>query len=202
MASNQINLAIYNHKSFFNNRLLGTFGMIAAPMLLIEGLYRYFTNVQDNQNNQVVGLLSIIYVAGWISSIIGMRRLRITGSNNWSMIIFVVQMIGLFLAGLWALQEIVHINFIRGNVLFNICDSAWPLSHLFMLVMGGFVIKAKVWRGWRKFPPFMCGLALPAFIAASIFGVKDAGIALFQIMTTVGFVSLGYVVRTSNQREG
>jgi hypothetical protein len=200
MVANQITISIHNHKSFFNNRLLGTFGVIAAPMLLVEGLYRYFTNVSDNQNNQVVGLLSIIYVGGWLCSVIGMRRLRITGSNHWSMIIFAMQMIGLFLAGVWALQEIVHLDFIKGNILFNICDAAWPLSHLFMLVIGGLVLRAGIWQGWRRFPPFLCGLALPAFIAASTFGVKDIGIALFQIMTTVGFVSLGYAVRTSNQR--
>jgi hypothetical protein len=69
-----------------------------------------------------------------------------------------------------------------------------------MLIMAGFVLRAGIWQGWRRFPPFLCGLAPHAFIVANIFGVKDIGIILFQVMTTVGFVSLGYAVRTTNQR--
>jgi hypothetical protein len=108
-------------------------------------------------------------------------------------------LIGLLLAGLWALQEIIHLNYIDGGAVFNICDAAWPLSHLFMLVIGVFVLRAGIWRGWRRFPPFVCGLALPAFIAASAFGVKEVGIILFSVMTTIGFLILGYAVWRSNQ---
>jgi len=68
-----------------------------------------------------------------------------------------------------------------------------------MLVVGGFVLRAGVWHGWRRVPAFLCALALLAFFIASTVGVKEVGLVLFAVMTTVGYMSLGYAVRTSDR---
>ncbi|HEV7860573.1 MAG TPA: hypothetical protein VGO91_18285 [Pyrinomonadaceae bacterium] len=197
MAVEEINIPFHRQGTFLSLRLLGACGMIGAPMMLVEGLYRYLAHMADNQNNQIDGVLGLIYIGGWMCSAIGMRRLRVTGSGIWGMSVSAVQMVGLLLAGLWSMQEIVHFNALAGSELFSITDAAWPLSHLFMLVVGGFVLGAGVWHGWRRVPAFLCGLALLAFFIASAVGVREVGLVLFPVMTMIGFMSLGYAVRTS-----
>jgi hypothetical protein len=178
-------------------RLLGTIGMLCAPMLLLESLYRIAAQLPDNQNNRLVGVLGTLYIAGWMASTVGMRRLRVTGRGFWSRLVFVIQMAGLMLALLWSVQEIFRSGTAIDNTIYAVIDMSWPLSHLFMLVVGAFVIKAGVWRGWRMIAPFLCGLALPLFFAASAAGARTFGLVIFPATVTIGFIMLGYAVRTA-----
>lgn len=178
-------------------RLLGTLGMIAAPMMAIIGLYNHFWHISNEQSTPFTGWLGLIYIAGWICSAAGMRWLGVTGTGTWSTIAFLVQLLGLAMAGVFSLQEIFRFGFLEGSAFFNVTDAAWPSSHLFMLVIGGLVVKAGIWKGWRRLAPFVCGLALPSFFTAMAIGVPAVGFVLFPVITTIGFVMLGYAVRTS-----
>lgn len=180
-------------------RLLGTVGIIAAPMMLLVGLYYYFWQISNVKSTPMVGLLGIIYIAGWMCSAAGMRWLGVTGTGTLSTVAFVVQMIGLALAGAFSLQEMFRFGFLEGSSFSTITDAAWPLSHLFMLVIGGLVVNAGVWKGWRRAAPFVCGLALPPFFAAMAAGVPAVGFVLFPVLTAIGFSMLGYAVRTSGE---
>jgi hypothetical protein len=184
-----------SEKTFPSTRLLGTLGMIGAPMMLLEGLYRSATHLRNNHNDYVVGAMSLLYIIGWASSSLGMRRLRVTGDSAASRAAFAVQMAGLLLAGVWALREVVKPSSDINSTLFKVTDAAWPLSHIFMLVIGGLVLKADVWRGWRRLAPFLCGLALPTFFAASTVVRRESAGALFGIFTALGFMLQGYAVR-------
>jgi hypothetical protein len=71
-----------------------------------------------------------------------------------------------------------------------------------MLVVGILPVRAGVWEGWRRFAPFLVGLALPAaFAAASVFGGAWMGVT-FASMTTAGFFTLGYSVCTGSGAHG
>lgn len=172
--------------------------MLGGPMLLAEGLYRQFTHMPDNYDNQLVGVLGVMYIGGWICSTIGMRRLRATGNGATSAVVFVIQLTGLFLAALWSMQAIVHLPGLTESPLFGIADIAWPFSHVLMLVVGVLVLRAKAWSGWRRFMPLLCGAGLPLFFAASATGARMAGAFIFFSLTAIGFIALGYAVRTSN----
>lgn len=198
MAVEQINLHAHRQEALVSQRLLGTLGMLGGPMLLAEGLYRQFTHMPDNYDNQLVGVLGVMYIGGWMCSTVGMRRLRVTGNGATSAAVFVIQLTGLFLAALWSIQAIVHLPGLTESPLFGIADVAWPFSHVLMLVVGMLVLKAKVWRGWLKFVPLLCGAGLPLFFAASAIGARVAGSFLFFSLTAIGFILLGYAVRNSN----
>lgn len=176
-------------------RWLGTIGMIGAPALLLEGIYRYVMRMTNEQDDRVVALLSFVYITGWVASAVGMRRLRVMGRGWSSAVVFVLQLAGLLMAGLWAVALLVGLDAQQGSFIFAVTDPFWPLSHLFMLVVGCFVWKAKVWRGWRLLSPFLCGLALPLFFVAKPLGLNDAAVYLFLMMTAIGFTSLGLSVR-------
>ena len=193
MSMNDLVVAAPRNGVLVTNRVLGTLGMLAGPMMLAEMLIFGFT---QHGSNRVIGVLGVFYIAGWICTAVGMRRSRVTGDGALGKGAFVVQLVGLLLAFLWSLHEILYSGDDRSGVFYGVTDAAWPLSHLFMLVIGVLTLRAGVWRGWRRFAPLLVGLALPVAIAASLVaGRAWMGIA-FGIMTTAGFFALGYAVRT------
>ena len=199
MSTNDLVMAAPRNGALVTNRLLGTLGMLAAPMMLAEMLIFGFT---QHGSNRVIGVLGVIYIAGWICSAVGMRRSRVTGDGALSKGAFVVQLAGLLLAFLWSLQEVVYSGPEMRGVFYGVTDAAWPLSHLFMLAVGILTLRAKIWEGWRRFAPLLAGLALPvAVAAASVAGRGAMGIA-FGVMTTAGFLALGYAVRAEGGGPG
>jgi hypothetical protein len=180
-------------KTFFSPRLLGTIGMAGAPMLFLAGfLYT------DGPGAWIASVVGMLYIVGWAASAAGMRRLRVTGAGAPAQIVFVVQLVGLFLALVFNALEMAHAN--PDTFLFHATDIAWPASHVFMLVVGALVFRARVWRGWRRWTPALCGLVLPLFYGVVALAGWDAARFIFTPLTAVTFALLGYAVRTSEPR--
>ena len=182
-------------KGVLNTRLLGTLGILASPMLLLEDL---LTGFQPHETDQLIGLLGVIYTTGWICSIIGLYSSKATGKSRLGKAILVIQLIGLFLAAAWAAYHMVVLNPNTDHWLYQATDIAWPLSHLFMIVVGIATLRAKTWTSWRRFTPLLGGLALPVAIMVSIVAGEEAMGIIFSVWTTVAFALLGYAVRPSN----
>lgn len=194
MAAEQVRAGVRVESATPTARWLGTLGMIGAPALLIEGIYRDLVHMTREQDDKVIALLSLVYITGWVASAVGMRRLRVTGKGWSGALVFVLQLLGLCLAGFWAVALLIGLDAGQGSLIFAVTDPFWPLSHLFMLVVGLFVWKAGVWRGWRLLAPFLCGLALLLFFVAKPLGSES--VYPFLIMTAVGFTLLGLSVRS------
>lgn len=179
---------------------LGTIGMIGAPMMSVDALYHLITHTPGYQNDPVIGTLGIFYIIGWMCTAYGMRRLRVTGNGPASAVIFTIQIIGLCLALVFTVLEATQLSPPQNSLFFQITDAAWPLSHLLLLVVGGMVIKAKIWRGWQAAAAFVAPAALVIFLIGSALGQRDTLIWTFPVFTTVGFLLLGNAVRTSAER--
>jgi len=182
-----------------DTRLLGTVGMIGSPLLLVDGLCRYAGyTTHETQGSPLVGILGVAYLAGILCNAVGMRRLRVTGSGAGSAVLFAVQVTGLLLALVFSVAEALGHSpggpGLGGKLLFA-ADMGWPFSHVLHLVIGGAIWKAGIWRGWRRIAPFVVGVALPLFFAARAVA-GPASMLLFPLMTTAGFLALGYAVRT------
>jgi hypothetical protein len=145
-----------------NNRLLGTIAIICAPALLIEELL-----LQGQENALITGIASMVFMAGWICSNIGMWRMRATGTGKWGRAVLLVQLVGLVLAFMFGLLEATGLLG-RESMVSNVTDAAWPLSMLWMIVVGVTVIAAKRLSGWQRFVPLLCPLWLPIAITLSI----------------------------------
>ena len=200
MAVNQINLQISEREAPSSYRTLGTIAMLAAPMMLVEVILFGLLYPEASRNNQLVGVLEVIYIGGWMCSAIAMRRLRVTGDGLLAQVVFIVQLTGLLLAAAFAVNDLFNANPDTNTLFFRVTDAAWPLSHVFMLVVGGLVMYAKRWRGWQRFAPLLCGLALPSFFVAGALGLREAGGFLFGLFTALGFMLLGAAVRASSPR--
>jgi len=91
--------------------------------------------------------------------------LRVAGTGSGTALLFGVQIIGLSLAACQNLLQILGRADTNSRI-FQIADTAWPFSHIFMLVIGVATLRGRVWTDWRKFIPLHCGLALPLAVAA------------------------------------
>jgi hypothetical protein len=179
-----------------NNQTLGTIAMICAPALLIEGLL-----VQGGENAPITGIASMVFMAGWICSNTGMRRMRAAGTGTWGRAVLLIQLILLVLAFLFGLFEATGLLG-RESVIFNITDAAWPLSMLWMLVVGIAVIRARQLPGWQRFVPLLCPFwLLIAIFGSMAFGDKAGGLAGFGYAAIL-WALLGYIVFDGRERVG
>ena len=112
------------------------------------------------------GVLGLIYLVGFVCSTFGLRMLRVAGKGSSTAVLFGVQIIGLSLAACQNLLQILGRADTNSRI-FQIADTAWPFSQIFMLAIGVATLRGRVWTDWRKFIPLLCGLALPLAVAAA-----------------------------------
>jgi hypothetical protein len=166
--------------------------LLAAPMLLVEGIaYRF----QSEDPTPLSGLLGLIYVVGWMLSLIGLWRLNAVGRGA-GRVVLGLQMLGVFLATIWAVITLVNPTPDQNALYYQVVDTAWPVSHLFMLATGVAVIVAGTLPGWRRFTPLLCGLSIALCgLVIGLTGTEFVGRALFGFATTGSFALLALAVR-------
>jgi len=179
-----------------NNRTLGIIAMTCAPAMLAEEFLR-----QGQENAVVTGIAGMVFMAGWICSNAGMRRMRAAGTGKWGRAVLLVQLVGLVLAFMFGFFEASGLLG-RESIVFNVTNAAWPLSMLWMLVVGIAVIRARRLSGWQRFVPLLCPLWLLIAIVGSIaFGDAVGGFFGFGYAAILWFL-LGYAVFDSRERAG
>jgi hypothetical protein len=174
-------------------QLLGLLGMTCAPGMLVDASIRRALGAPGDQLIAVSSVVGLTYLIGWTASMVGFRRLRLTGDGAPARIVFGLQMVGLTLA---ATQQIIELNGsaeLVHSILFGICDVAWPLSHLLMLVVGAMALAKKRIRGPLRFAPLGCGLALPVSAAMNVVN-HTTFIFSFGVTTTLCFGLVGLTV--------
>lgn len=176
-----------------SHKLLGTIGLLTSPMLFAQGALGRFDTIKPTRLNAMLGLF---FVIGWGSSASGLRRLRATGPGAAGLILLVVQLTGLGLAASQQVQDFVHTNAPPDTLFYRICDAAWPLGVLFMLVVGAFTLRARVLTGWRRWTPLLCGLALPLLFAVGGTIGEHTAILFFGLYTFAAWALLGAAVRS------
>ncbi len=174
-------------------RILGVIGMLGAPGLLVEECIRRACSIGDFEATTATSVAGLVYVIGWMASTIGLRRMRATGAGYVALAVFVIQMAGLFLAGAQQVIELSGSSGVRSSTFYRICDSAWPLSHLFMIVVGGMVIAGSRIKGPSRFAALACGLTLPLSIALRALN-HTASIFSMGLFTTLCFTASGLTV--------
>ncbi len=175
-------------------RRLGTLGMAGAPFLFLEGAVHGFNMTQPTP---LGGFLELFYLGGWMASIFGLGMLQATGRGKGGKVVLGLQMLGLTLATIFSVFNIVLPDLNPDSLLYIITDMAWPFSHILMLVVGVAVLRAQRLSGWTRFAPLACGLAIPLLITAAIIGGRE-GMIVFGPYTWVAFTLLGYAVRTGD----
>ncbi len=179
-----------------NDRILGTIAMICAPALLIEVLI-----LRGQENDLIVGIASMVFMAGWICSNTAMRRMRAAGTGKWGRAVLLIQLIGLVLAFMFGFFEATSLLGGSGIIL-GIMDVAWPLSMLWMVVVGITVVRAGRLSEPQRFVPLLC----PFWLLIAIVGSMALGDTVGEIAgfgyAAVLWTLLGYVVRGGSREVG
>ena len=193
MAANETVLTAGEESLFLSNKILGIAAIIAAPMLLAETLIRVYAPATADASARFFGFLEFTYIVGWICGAVGMRRLRVTGDGRGARILFFVQIAGLVLASLLNVQEILDVRAEQTALFYHLTDAAYPFSHLLMIVVGVFTIKARVWRTLPQVvSPYLVGFALPVFFALSAAVGFEKALFVFPSLTMTGFLIIGF----------
>ncbi len=180
-----------------NNKVLGALALIGAPFLCINT----YVHVPDPNahvyvTNSLSGLFDLLYISGWICSIIGLRRLGATGTDRFGPIILLVMLGTLALADLWNIYEMILPN--HNTVLYYFLDSFWPISNVVMVGVGIAVIRAGKLTTWKRYVPLLCGLWLPVTILVS-FTLKEYGFHISSAYTVTSWTLLAITILTSKE---
>jgi hypothetical protein len=162
-------------------------------MLLLQGALNHFEAPGPTRLNAVIGLA---FLLGWTCSAIGLRQVRATGRGVAALVLLMIQLTGLGLAALQEVQDFIYTSWTPDTIFYDVCNAAWPISVVFMLVVEGFVLSARVMSGWQRWTPGLCGLAVPLLIAiGSLLGRRPA-VVVFGLYTCVAWAMLGAAVRS------
>lgn len=175
---------------------LGMIGMIGAPGLWIESS---FYDSLHHQNTSIGGVFDLLYMLGWICSIIGLLRLKAAGKKRVGAFILYTQIVLLAVANIWNVWEIIDPT--SNHPLYRLLDMFWPISNMFMLVTGTAVVFGKTLHGYQRFVPLAVGLWIVVTGAAFTFIHNDhVGFYIMNIYSTLAWFLLGFIVYQSRSR--
>ena len=181
-----------------NNRILGTIAAICAPALFVEGL---ISMNADEPGNVTVGIASFVFMLGWICTNLAMQQMQATGTGLWGKIVLRIQLVGLVLAMLFGVIEATSL-LPDDNLIFVITDMAWPLSMVFMIVVGIMTLRANRWAGWQRFMPLICAGWLPVALLIGMNAESNPILATASMVigfgwTAVCWFMLALIVRSN-----
>lgn len=166
-----------------NYKLLGVLGVLGAPFLFIGSAY--FPNQ--------MGLFGLVYMAGWICSLIGLQHLGAAGDGPFGRRMFYGLFTTLTLAQAWNVWTMFDPQ--NSTLFYRILDMTWPLSNVLMLPLGVAVIRAKRLAGWYRFVPLVVGLWLGfAMLVIGIVGRTPASLIVGGAYSVIAWTLMGFVV--------
>lgn len=174
------------------NKILGIAALIGAPFLCINT----YVHVPDPNahvyiTDSLSGFFDLLYISGWLCSLIGLHRLGAIGNDRFGRIIVPVALASLVLADVWNVYEMVLPN--HDTLLYHILDMFWPISNVVMIGVGIAVIRAKKLSGWKRYVPLLCGLWLPVTVLVSLV-MQEFAFAISNGYTAVAWMLLAVVV--------
>jgi len=176
------------------NKLLGIFGMLAAPFLSFQMMCG---QAADAYYTSLGGVFDLIYMCGWMCSVFGLKRLQMMGKSN--NLLCNIQLVLLSVANVWNVWVIFDPN--NNTTLFFVLDMFWPLSNLFMLVLGIVIAVKGTVKGWRRYVVLTVGLWLPFALATSMLFGRDKHFAYYPgaAYSILAWITLGWFIYISEQ---
>ena len=175
-----------------NRYLAALFTLLCAPFLWID----FTVNGYPQHSPSSMGVFGLIYMAGWMASIVRLYNLQATGNRAGGKAVLIAQLVFLCIAQVWNILVILQVD--QTTPLFFYTDKFWPLSNLFMIVTGIATIVAGRLRGWRKYMPLAVGLWFPiSMVAILSIGQTTTSTIISGLYSTVTWSLLGWSVFTA-----
>ena len=171
------------------NKVLGVVALICAPFLCFD----FLDNQVHSTASWTTGLYGFIYMLGWMASVVGLYRLKATGSFPPAKVILIFQFLFLLLAQAFNVDVIIHGSIY--NDLQTSLDPFWPISNGFMIVTGIAVLRANQLQGWHKWVPLIVGCWLPVMLLLKGLGIENLYLAGFY--SAIAWTLLAIVIYTA-----
>jgi hypothetical protein len=102
-------------------------------------------------------------------------------------------MVGIILAMLFGFFEAAQL-LAEDNLIFIITDMSWPLSMLFMIVVGIMTIRANRWASWQRFVPLICALWLPVAMLIGMGAESNPSLEVTSMLVGFGWTAVAWFV--------
>jgi len=175
--------------------ILGILGIIGSFFMAIEGL---LINRSQNLNSSVGGACELIYMLGWMCSIYGLKIIH-ADAKRWIRNVLSLELIFLTLANTWNTWNIFDPNNL--SPLYFALDMFWPVSNLFMIVVGIAIMKAGILQGWKRYIPLIVGLWFPLGLVTWAIAGKEISFIQMDLYSIVCWGLMGFVVLSSKDEK-
>ena len=116
--------------------------MAFAPFLCLDFLVHGQAGAgAAYEHTSLSGVFSLLFMIGWMSSIVVLRRIGATGFSRFGVVILYVQIATLVLANVWNVFEIVSPG--SQSIVYMVLDFFWPISQLVLLIIGITVVAVR-----------------------------------------------------------
>ena len=153
--------------------------LIAGP--IVEG---------DNSRLELAG--SFAFQLGILGLIAALWVTHATGTGRWARAVLSVQTVLVLLAIGWTVPHLVEPNMNDEGIIVAL-DAAWPLSMLWLIVVGATVARARQWPGNLRWAPLVASLWFPITIIASAAGEWPA-LVTSSLWLVATYAALGVVL--------
>lgn len=144
----------------------------------------------DNSRLELAG--SFAFQLGIIGLIAALWITRATGTSGWGRAVLSVQTVLVLLAIGWTVPHLVEPNMNDEGIIVAL-DAAWPLSMLWLIVVGATVARARRWPGNLRWAPLVASLWFPLTILASAAGEWPA-LVVSSLWLVATYAALGVVL--------
>jgi len=154
-------------------------GLIAGP--IADG---------DNSRLELAG--SFAFQLGILGLIAALWVTQATGTGRWGRAVLSVQAVLVLLAIGWTVPHLVEPNMSDEGIIVAL-DAAWPLSMLWLIVVGVTVARARRWPGNLRWAPLVASLWFAVTILASAAGEWPA-LVVSSLWLVATYAALGVVL--------
>ena len=166
---------------------LGLVAMAASPFLFFELL------LNDNGNTSLSGVCDLIYMTGWMCTIVALLRFNVTGPLKKNKTILYVQLGTLTVAQVWNIWTIADPQ--NSNPVYAVMDFFWPISNITLLIVGIVIAVKGVLNGRQRYAVLIAGLWLPFTIITSLLIAHGtAGIIISGMYSTIAWFGMGHMI--------
>lgn len=171
--------------------------MLGAPFLLLDLASNGFSAAV---HSPLSSALDIIYMTGWMASLVALRRIGAFGNSIAGTVIYSIQLGLLALANIYNIYDVIEPG--ANTDLYRTLDATWPLSNAFMLVTAGCMLRAGKLRGWHRFAPLAVSLWLPIGFALWALLDRSFGMMLFNgLYSAITWTAMGLVAVIYAEKE-
>jgi hypothetical protein len=175
-------------------KTLGIVAMVCSPFLFIEMLSDHKLGLR---NTSAAGIADLIYMIGWICSILGLIKLQATGNKRWGRRLLRLNLIFLGVACIWNIWTAIDPT--NTSMLYRVLDFFWPASNLLLLATGIVILVQKKLTGFSRWAPFLAGSWLGfAIIFGTIAGPRnDLSFYAIGAYSAISWFLLGWSIYRS-----